>query len=979
MKTWTQAHLTLLYICFFFCFLKGHALVPSPAPVAGRPVPEQHALKKPAVAGRPTPDASLPNLGPNSPRSVWVIADNMPAPWTFLGGPYGNNPQMNSHFSVHVGGNAENGPMRITLKNSSGNIAVDVTDWGVKNAMQPIGLAPSAHRIRDIAAVGSWSGTNIELMDPQTGSGLIAKAWAVNSIYEAGFNGCGHLAMAVLGLMKLKISPPVVKRIQGGSQFMKQIGAKTTPISQVRLQYNDIIQWGQPAVSRKSWALTPQSSKSGATGIAKLKARYAAPTAQFNPGNNRVPYDHTGDVISKPGEPANPVEIGDFSLASIPEGIVAKFNTSKEFEDEAWIIPLLDQEPQPIAQPFEESPPKDPNFHAVSLKDLALASSGDDVFMLARANSVRNLISMTTTTVVKGLAVTAAIAEPIFVVLDFIHGNWVGGALAVVGTVLEAVEVAVVEMTTAELGPVGVSQSFSPISLFQFHEVKADQKSNANIRFFQWLVDIAITALFLILPGLFKKPPNHPPNNSAQKIIQFAMFGDPNHTGNEKCQQGNPQCQVVYGPSVMANTFGWELFDAIVFMIQFNQGLTMTIPDMAAAFTAIVDNSEGSHPTGAPQIATITCADPYKHSKTDPFEGDPVCVKAGFVLNRTMVTLPNIGQTAENVHSRIINSQGWGDCKMVAASLSGMNFPDYNYTLLNTPVSIACGIGQVDIGANALPWGGFSGGNIATNFNPAGQSTDGNGGEAQTTYTGTIAPFQSLLSSTNGLCLSGTKGSICLPNGTYTPQTGSLGYNSQYTTAMTLPSSGGQLIVDSTVSDIERRAFTPDSDNVGAIEYPPNDPYSSLLERSPGGIPPSFQYSPTGKKKFEFDQNQSATNASFVRAFSGLTSQKAGDIIVLTPNQAVPPGACLFTQTNFQGDVQCLGVGAGPLPQNLVKASKSISVMGNATVWVYSGQFNDNTQQNLQGSVADLNNIPDGTNSGFQNMVVAMWIAAPVT
>ncbi|MCJ1382769.1 hypothetical protein MMC17_005882 [Xylographa soralifera] len=858
----------------------------------------------------------------------------MPAPWTFLGGPYGNNPQMNSHYSVHVGGNAENGPMRITLKNSTGNIAVDVTDWGIKNSMQPIGLAPSAHRIREIAVVGSWRGTNIELMNPQDGSGLVANAWAMNSIYEAGFNGCGHLAVAILEQMHLKVSPQVMKRIQGGNQFMNQIGAKTAPISQVRLQYNTIIQWGQPAVSRKSWILT-QGSKSGAQNT------YNAAAAQSTQGNIKVPYDHTGDVISKPG---------DFTLASIPDGIVSSFNTSKEFEDEAWIIPLLDQEPQPIAQPFQESPPKDPSFKPSSVQDLALAESGDDVFMLTRANSVRNLISMTTTTVVKGLAVTAAIAEPLFVILDFVHGNWVGGALAVAGTVLEAVEVAVVEMTTAELGPVG------------------------------WLVDIAITALFLILPGLFKKPPNHPPNNSAQKIIQFAMFGDPNHTGNEKCQQGNPQCQVVYGPSVIANTFGWELFDAIVFMIQFNQGLTMTIPDMAAAFTAIVDNSEGSHPSGTPQIATITCADPYKHMRTDPFEGEAVCVKSGFVLDRTMITLPNIGQTAYDVHPRIINSQGWGDCKMVAASLSGMSFPDYNYTLLNTPVSIACGIGQVNVGANALPWGSFTGGNIASLSNPANQSTDGNGGEAQTSFTGTVAPFQSLLSSTNGLCLSGTQGSICLPNGTYTPQTGSLGYNSQYTTAMTLPSSGGQLIVDSVVNDIERRAFTHDSDNVGVFEYSPSDPLPSLFERSPEpAVVPSFTWTATGKKKFIFDQNQSSSNRSFITAFSHLTSQKAGDIIVLTPNQAIPPGACLFTQTNYQGDVQCLGVGAGPLPPNLVKTSKSISVLGNATVWVYSGQFNDNTQQNLQGSVADLNNIPDGTNSGYQDMVVAMWIAAPAT
>ena len=415
MKTWTLGYLTFLYICLFFCFLEAHALVPPPSH-SGHSVPDQHALKKAPVAGRPTPNVNLP-------RPVWVIADNMPAPWTFLGGPYGNNPQMNSHYSVHVGGNAENGPMRITMKNSTGNIAVDVTDWGVKNAMQPIGLAPSAHRIREIALVGSWNGTNLELMSPQTGAGLVAKAWAMNSIYEAGFNGCGHLAMAVLGLMDLKVPPPVVKRIQGGNQFMKQIGAKTTPISQVRLQYNTIIQWGQAAVSRNSWALTPQSSNSGATGQAKLNPRYAAPAAQLSQGNLQIPYGQVANAIPNLGASSNPVKIGDFSLASIPDGVVAKFNTSKEFEDEGWIIPLLKQEPAPIAQPFEESPPKDPNFHPVSLKDLALASSGDDVFMLARANSVRSLVSMTTTTVVKGLAVTAAIAEPIFVILDFVHGN----------------------------------------------------------------------------------------------------------------------------------------------------------------------------------------------------------------------------------------------------------------------------------------------------------------------------------------------------------------------------------------------------------------------------------------------------------------------------------------------------------------------------------------------------------------------------
>ncbi|MCJ1475097.1 hypothetical protein MMC13_003757 [Lambiella insularis] len=879
-------------------------------PPAGRPTPHQKNLVPPAIPGRPTPNPNNPHLMPNAPRAVWLISDQMPAPWTFIGGSYGNSPQMNSHYSVHVGGNAENGPMRITMKNSSGVIAVDATDWGVNNAAQPIGLAPTAQRIRDVVEMGKWIGNNKDLMDPEKGLGLVAKAWAENRVYEAGFSGCGRLAVAVLGLMKIKIPPHMVQRLQGGNEFMKMIGAKSARVQNVQIRYNQLLEWGKSTVQRNAWGLK------GASGS-------EAPT--------RPP----------------PLELEHLPAAKSPS-----VDVSAEVEDEFWVVPTQEDRPVPIALPFQESEAAAKNFKPAAVTDLAKAASGGSVFMLARASGVRSLISVTTAQAVKGLQGAAVALGPVFVILDFLHGDWVGGALAAVGTALATAE-SVVEMTVADLGPVG------------------------------WLADIVITALFFILPGLIEslKKKDYPPNNDAQKIIQYAMFGKPDHTGNEKCKQGNPACQVVYGPSVIANVFKWELFDAIAFMIQFNHGLTMTIPDMAASFKSI-DPWAGTANSGAvPQIATITCTN----------RGGKNCEEPAFRLDRTMITLPNIGQTADKVYGRIINAQGQGDCKIVAASMSGMNFPDYNYTLLNTPVSIACGISTVNVDANALPYGSLPGGNGATlsninpapqsasgnNFNPASQSTDGNGGEAQTAFTGTVAPFQPLLSSTNGLCLTGSKGDICLPNGTYTPQTGKMGYNSQYTTGMTLPPSGGKLIVNAMVqthswkrsADPEpiMRMMAQDSieEMLGLFGRTPDDPVGEMMG-------PQMH-------AFEFDQSVTSENRDFTRAFSALQDQQSGNINVLTPTAVVPPGACLFTQTNFNGDAQCLSAGAGPLPQNLAKTSQSISVKGGATVFVYSGSFNDKTQQKLPGDTPNLNDIPDGVNSGYSNQVVAMWIDAPTT
>lgn len=903
-----RLHLLSLSLCLFLT-LTFTLVPPTISPAPGMPeAPHHKLLPQNPIPGRPNdPKPSNSPAIPGLPRPVWLISDQMPAPWTFLGGAHGNNPQMNSHFSVHVGGNADNGPMRITMKNSSGVIVVDATDWGTNNSFQPIGLAPTAQRIRQVVDVGMWIGKNVDLMHPTTGQGLIAKAWSQGAVYEAGVNGCGRLAVGVLGLMNIKIPPNVLTRLQSGGEFLKAVGAKTAAIEAVQVRYNKLLQWGKPAVQRNAWGLSKTAGASVPEGVSGAsQGRPRIPTVPgggsgSGQGRPRIPTvpggvpgggsgsgDGRARIPTKPNSP-NPVlpDANGIVWGTSPEGDIVGHGTfelpldehlnviheassvsvdaTAEFEDEAWVVPAEDR-PPPIAMPFQESKMLVPGVAAAGGADAAKAASAADAFMLVRAGGSKALVKLGARTAIMGAGLALG---PAFVILDFVHGDWVGGALATVGTVLETA-LAAVELSVADVPIVG------------------------------WLADIAIAVLFFILPGLIHKKVHYGSNTNATEIIQYAMFGDARHTGNEKCKQGNPACQVVYGPSVMANVFKWELFDAITFMIQFNHGLTMTIPDMGKAFTSVDPWAGTTNPGITPQIATITCTN----------QGGKDCEGPAFKLDRAMITLPNIGQTADKVYPRIVNAQGQGDCKIVAASMSGMNFPDYNYTLLNTPVSIACGLGTVDVNANAVAYGTFGGSSSpGTTSNPASQSTDGNGGEAQTAFSGTQTAFAALLSSTNGLCLSGSKGSICLPNGTYAPQTGGMGYNSQYTTDMTLPPSGGKLVVNAMVSNARKRSAESESEPLARMLAEDSfEELSGLFGRAPdSGFSWSTVLGPQ-MHAFEFDQNQSKSSKDFVRAFSALGSPSSGNIEVLTPSAPVPPGACLFTQTNFNGDVFCVSL-----------------------------------------------------------------------
>ncbi|KAL2042086.1 hypothetical protein N7G274_005274 [Stereocaulon virgatum] len=168
---------------------------------------------------------------------------------------------------------------------------------------------------------------------------------------------------------------------------------------------------------------------------------------------------------------------------------------------------------------------------------------------------------------------------------------------------------------------------------------------------------------------------------------------------------------------------GWNNFDSIVFLEQFNNGYPMTIKDMVANFDVVNEHKKGD---GADKLATITCHDtaPLPAGRAGVIGGDNPkwCNKPEFAINRPLIHLPKIGDTADRVYNRIIPATN-GDCKLVTYPGS-QYFESYKVTLTGLPSAIACGLNNlVNLDGTEVPVNGDQPGGT-----DGSQSTDGQGG-----------------------------------------------------------------------------------------------------------------------------------------------------------------------------------------------------------------------------------------------------------
>ena len=403
---------------------------------------------------------------------------------------------------------------------------------------------------------------------------------------------------------------------------------------------------------------------------------------------------------------------------------------------------------------------------------------------------------------------------------------------------------------------------------------------------------------------------------------------------------------------MIALTFGWELFDAAVFMIQFNNGYAMTIPDMAAALAF-----NGT----ANAIAVVDChngaSHPSLHQVGGPTGDNPsYCNHAKYALNRDLITLPNINITATDLYKRMIPNPG-GDCQISDPGTNPTTFAVYNITVTGLPVSIACNItAAINVGGHAVPLGtatppqGYTQAfNETTDPNapidpsvesPANASTNGLPGA----YVAPPppSPFQIPFNATNSVCMSGNGGSFCFPNGTYDDQNGLFGFNSHNVTSMTVNS--GSVVFINTTQDVQHDAADKKISN-------------------------------------QYTTNQTSTDNQFVFDIQNMNVQppnaghKTSVMEVLTQGTP-PPAACFFSKTGYHGDVFCLGVGGGNITDAGAGKTNSIMMYGNAIAYLFPIGYANQGEIKVTASIPDFSTEPYGTNDNFTNKVMAAWITA---
>lgn len=429
----------------------------------------------------------------------------------------------------------------------------------------------------------------------------------------------------------------------------------------------------------------------------------------------------------------------------------------------------------------------------------------------------------------------------------------------------------------------------------------------------------------------------------------------------------------VYGPGTISSALGLNNFDAIAFLLRFNEGYPMSIPDMANAFHVIDPMIVGD---GDDAPATIDCRNkPQRQLPDGSFLGDDpdLCMHPLYAIKREMINIPVINQTAAAVYNRIIPAPN-GDCKLLTFPGS-QAFPQYNMTVDGLPSVIACnltaslnvsGVAQPIAGAALPPPSAPSSPNTPTASSSSSSSapapsqplslissgttsTDGQSGHQIAAPPPT--PFQPL-NTTNAICLSGPQGtaahpppkknpptaSLCLRPGTYDGQTGLFGFQSAFADTMTIPP-------------------TPGTGYSTTINY-----------RTPQY---SHAQSHSLSKSYTTPQTASSDLSSSLFHLTD-PSSLSPSLVIAAPVD--PPVVCLFSGTGFHGDVACFGLGGGALPLNVRGKAMSVSCHGGASVWLYVVAYGDAGGVEVRGDVDDLGKEAYGVQGGLGGRVSALWV-----
>ena len=252
-----------------------------------------------------------------------------------------------------------------------------------------------------------------------------------------------------------------------------------------------------------------------------------------------------------------------------------------------------------------------------------------------------------------------------------------------------------------------------------------------------------------------------------------------------------------------------------------------------------------------------------------------------------------------------------------------MNFPGYNLVLNGLPCAIACGL---QAGTNIQ----------GVVVSPGNDTTDGqNGAYIKPPDIPNGPGFPGPLTDETSVCLGSTKSgsdSLCLPNGTYVSQSY---YKFSSTNTLNMPSKAYIETAYETLGPVTCMMCP-------GTEEPAGNTYKDPI---------------TDGKNRQFNNDMKVNPA----------------ISIFTPSD--PLLACLFTETQYGGDVRCFGEGGGALPSDWNKKARSIMLHGGAWAWIYASSYGDHGGVVLQGNQPDLSQQDYGATTGtFDKNVTAIWV-----
>lgn len=842
----------------------------------------------------------------------------------------------NIHSALEIAGDANNPQVRIQLQAymEGGELRYTTEMREVFGVGAPKPVLPSFDRppeakstsyTRQVFKLNEMVHfSNQQLLDIDTGKGLVADIWGLDTDYHILGNNCNDFVTKLASKLGLSLPDNFAQMFQGQMDFYRNLQydtrAANVPISIKAnpdrgdgtygiLREFDVTNPSEPIVVRSVYP--PAAPIPLAAGPPNTPSKV---TVTFR-GVTTAMKDFFQSKMACSSSPPDVLEEPNFWIRKDPVRLVNPF--AYDPNDMAGDCTRK----RSLLSPRGACSPKQQKIQGLN-------EAGSKEVIVTRTKGSFNTLSIFDNDAIRGAGLAASVAAAAFIILDFIDGDFKAAAFGIASLVAGI---------GAELlvgGPVG------------------------------FLVGSIVATLFAILPGLFSTKKEAPANNPA-RILQVAFFGDKDHTGNKQCNKNRqaqglePNCTVVYGAGVISKTLNWEVFDAVAFLVAFNKGHAMSILDMADQFHVIDQTIAGD---GDNHTATIACAPLIQNIDEthrfashgsrlqSPSSGLP-CQNAKFAIKRNLITLPFLGSTTDSVYSRIIPAPG-GDCKVLSDPSEGFSVSALNLTFRGRPVAVACNLthdsnpsGAVDAMMN------YSNG-TTSNLTAGDLSSNSTLGTNTTTDLSTNRAYEKAppaagfapLKPGNSTCLTAPSGRLCLPSGRYALQNNRYGFSTKGTSGIGLPV-GGKL----TFQRIDQAASNP-------------------------GVRGS------NMEKEVLQTKTYSTNVSTPAFASDFASLYNSEFNITLPQD--PTCVCIFSDVKFGGDTQCYGFGGGNLTAPETMTAKSMTMHGGATVWIYAQSYDDLGGALITIDTADLSNIDygtvsttgKGTKGSFSQRIAALWV-----